>query len=258
MGEKNVDRIIEAWRAEARAAGESAPGAPQEPQEPHGPHGRVGRMLRRVGRVRILAAFAALAVFTVVAVAVLAGTQEVRPTAEPAIDSGEPSPVLSPSRSSAPQSPAPQSPGPKSRQTQPLVDGWFSVVQQIDAVRSQAYTRADPALLAEAFEAGSPALASEQAAVKALADAGIHAEGWGTELLAVSQTERTGERVELRVTDQRGGYDLVAADGTRTTVPAASRSEWLVELVAKSGTWVVSQVEPVPAEGVTSPSVPPG
>jgi hypothetical protein len=31
-----------------------------------------------------------------------------------------------------------------------------------------------------------------------------------------------------------------------------------VELVAKSGTWVVSQVEPMPAEGVTSPSVPPG
>lgn len=131
-------------------------------------------------------------------------------------------------------------------------------MQQIDAVRAQAYASADPALLVEAFEAGSPALAREQAAVKALADAGIHAEGWGTELLAVSQAGRTGERVELRVTDQRSGYDLVAADGTRTTVPAASRSDWLVELVADSGAWVVSQVEPMPAEGLTSQSAPPG
>ena len=76
MGERDVDRIIEQWRAEARAAGESAPGGADDgPTVPHRGSGswwaRTARSdLLRIGWVRLAAALVAVAAFAAIAVPV--------------------------------------------------------------------------------------------------------------------------------------------------------------------------------------------
>lgn len=224
MGEREVDRIIEQWRAEARAAGESAP--------PTAETGPVPRAIRRIGWLRTVAAVVAVCVFTVVAGQVLGGRGDPAPA-----QSEGPQPVAA--AEDAPAAASPQ-PTPRSEPTAvAAAPDWFGLMRAVDDARSAAYSSADPARLEIAFAPDGPALARERAAVSALAAGGVRALGWRTELLSVRVVEHTADTATLGVADLRGGYDLVKASGESTPVPAASRIDWLVSLRKAGDRWLV-------------------
>lgn len=220
MGERDVDRVIEQWRASARAAGESGD---EEAASP------LLRILRRVGWWR--AALAA-AVLAAVGLVLLGGLGR----SDPADPGSQPAPVVAEPRTS----PAPSPSGPP-RPAQ--VEDWFAVIAAADDARQEAYQSADPAALAAAFAPGGPALAQEQARVAELAAGGATALGWRTELLAVGQLEASGERALLRVRDRRLGYQVRDGAGTQE-IAAAGPATWLVTMQRSAGQWLIEAVVP--------------
>ena len=232
MGEREVDQVIEQWRASARAAGESAAGRHDDDDVRPG-----GGWLHRIGPFRVVAAVLAVIVFGAIAVPVLSGGE-----APP--DAGEAAPVpAAPSTAPAVEPADAGTPRPVS------VDDWFGLLQAVDRARQVAYATSDPAGLATVFDPAGPALAREQRAISALQGAGVTAQGWRTELLAVSPVASSAEQASLRVRDRRAAYQLVDAAGVSTPVAAADESSWLVQLARHDGSWLVVDVLP----DVTSP-----
>lgn len=235
MGEQHVDRIIQQWRAEARAAGESAP----TPAAVFALRSAV----RRVGWLRILAAVGALCIFSVVAAQVLvSGGEPV--VAQPSANAGD---------GGAASGPVPVSGGQATPQERS--PDWFELLQAVDAARGRAYSSADPARLLGVFTADGPALARERAVVAALVAAESRAVGWRTDLLAVRVVATTDDTARLGVADQRGSYELLRADGAATQVPAAGRGDWTISLKREEGRWLVDDV--VAQDAATSRTGPP-
>jgi hypothetical protein len=252
MGEREIQAIIEQWRDSARAAGESAhaDGRDWEPDPGQQEPGRLtgllargremaARLLDRAGPLRLAAACVAAVAFGVLVFVVL--RPEGAPRGGGSVEAIEPEPA------SVASSPAADPATTAAAPVLPQVDDWFAILQQVDTVRAAAYAAADDSGLDGAYAPGGPALAREQAAIRALRTAGETASNWRTQLLAVSPVEVSQQRATLRVLDQRATYDLVAADGARTTVPAADQAAWLVDLVpAAAGEtgWLVVDVRP--------------
>jgi hypothetical protein len=141
---------------------------------------------------------------------------------------------------------------------------WQAVLARLDAVRAQAFSGGDPLAMTAADAAGSPAFASDLAAARALASAGVHASGYRTTLISVRLLRASPVRVLLRVSDRRSAYLLVRADGTVVARrPGRPPATWQVELVRGAHGWLVSAVtrgcadQHAPADPC-SPTSPPG
>jgi hypothetical protein len=81
----------------------------------------------------------------------------------------------------------------------------------------------------------------------------VVADGWRTEVLAVSPVEQTPDAAILRVRDRRDAYRLVDRDGGTTTVAASAPATWLVTVRRQGIGWLVEEAVP----DATSPTGPP-
>lgn len=142
-----------------------------------------------------------------------------------------------PSRSSAPHAGPPASYGTKE------ATDWIDVLRALDATRSAAFARADPARLERVYADGSPAVQRDRELLAQLVASGSKARGLRLDIRSV-RTHALGEnRVVLKVADVLPRYHLVAADGT----PLAARkgrplTSWLVTLVRGAEGWRVYDV----------------
>ena len=131
----------------------------------------------------------------------------------------------------------------------PAVHDWTALLHDLDLARAAAFANADPTVLGSVDAPGSPALASDVAAVRALAGAGLQAQGYAVTTSAVSVVTVATDDVGLDVVDSRSAYSVV--DGTGAVVgeqPARPSQHWRVHLVRVGGTWLVHDVRagPVP------------
>ncbi len=225
MGEREVDEIIAAWRASARAAGES------EGDWSAGAEGSAWR-----GRGGWVVALAGLLGAVAVAALLLMGTEPAaQPPAGPAV------PDVAPT---AARSPAPVA--------EPLLDDWFVVMAGVDQARRQAYSSADGSGLAAVFLSTGVALQRELDLLERMRAEGVTAPGWSTRLIGVSAVRVDDGQARLRVVDERAAYDLVGAGGEMTAVEAAPPTTWMVTLRRHDGSWLVERVEPEEPGGATS------
>ncbi len=239
MGDRGVDEIIEQWRSSAR--GEADP-----------PGDRQDSFLRRaiagIGVPRAVLALLVAAAFAVIAVPVLFDDSGVDPIPPPdsGAAGGAPAPTL-PADGAASVAEGFDDGRSVASET---VDDWFALLTEVDAARAAAYSTADVEPLRSAFASGEPAANREEGIVAALADQGVVAQGWRTDILAVSPVEQDDAGAVLRVRDRRGAYRLVDGQGTGTSVAAGDPSTWLVTLRQEGSRWMVVEVLP----DVTTPT----
>ncbi len=223
MGERDVEEIIEQWRASARDAGESVP------------LDRPGReRLRRRWWRRGVVAGAVAGIVAAAALVLVSTGSDAHQEPAAAADPGGPAPTAGP-------------PGLSESglgDGSPSVEEWFAIVEAVDRARGQAYRAGDASPLAEMFADDGPALERERQVLSALRaeDAEVH--GWRTEVLAVSVVDYGTDRAVLRVRDRRGAYLLVPAEGASIPVGPAEPRSWLVTLERELGRWLV--IESVP------------
>jgi len=123
---------------------------------------------------------------------------------------------------------------------------WPTILDDLDAARAAAFANADTVVLGVVDAPGSPALASDRAAVRALAARNLQARGFRIEVVTVQATTVGAASAVLDVTDRRQPYELVGADGSVVaTQPGRGPGRWRVELVLAGDTWLVRDVKAI-------------
>ena len=89
---------------------------------------------------------------------------------------------------------------------------WLAVVAELYARRAEAFTRADPAGLDAVYAPGSPLRAADEAAVRALADAGQRLTGFAPRVEGPALAIPAGDAVRIEARDGWAGYAVVPAD----------------------------------------------
>ena len=173
-------------------------------------------------------------------------------------ESGDGSPAAGPPTAAAPTPPDPGAvPGPPGLPVPPAAGpavpapvagadtDWLAVVQELYARRAEAFTRADPAGLDAVYSAGSPLRAADEAAVRALADAGRRLAGFTPRVEGPVVVVATGDRVRLEASDGWGGYAVVSADDpdgpALAHVPGRGTGPVVLELVAAPDGWRIDE-----------------
>jgi len=124
----------------------------------------------------------------------------------------------------------------------PTSPDWSVVVQELDVARSAAFADADPTVLSGVDAPGSPALASDLLAVRALAVGHVQARGYTLASAAVQLVSASAGDAVVTITDTRSAYQLVDASGVVVaSQPARAARTWLVHLVDVDGTWLVRE-----------------
>ncbi len=183
-----------------------------------------------------------LVVVVLLALAVLAGAAWARMS-----DGSEvvPQALDAPARTTAPTATSPP--------------GWAQLLDDLDSARAAAFADADDHALSSADAPGSPAMARDLAAVRALAAHGVQAKGFRITVLSVRALSVGPQVAVLDVTDRRAGYDLV--DGTGAVVssqPARGPARWLVDLVRSRSGWLVRDVRSASPPPTAGPGAPTG
>jgi hypothetical protein len=115
---------------------------------------------------------------------------------------------------------------------------WATVLQRLDARRSAAFARADPAALEAVYARAAPALRRDRDRLAALVTRGQRAEGLRLRATEVSQQDRHADRVVLRVVDVLAPYTVRSLDSGRATPqPGRGARAWRVTLVRDRGRW---------------------
>lgn len=125
----------------------------------------------------------------------------------------------------------------------PPVD-WTRVLADLDSRREEAFSSDDPDALTDVDAPGSAVLASDVAALRSLAAAGVDAAGFREVIRSVRPLTVTARRVVLAVVDVRPAYTLVrvADGGTVASRPARPAKAWAVELVPGPVGWQIRSV----------------
>jgi hypothetical protein len=123
---------------------------------------------------------------------------------------------------------------------------WVAELAALDDRRGEAFSTGDREALTDVDAPGSAALASDSAALGALATAGVNASGFRQVIHSVRPLSVSVSVALLRVVDERPAYTLVrASDGVVVTSRAArAPASWLVELVRGAAGWQVRSVRP--------------
>lgn len=237
------------------AGDRSRAGAQQRPQPRR--HARAGRMAALV-RAFVPVVFAAAGL----GVAVLVGIRWAEATA-PAPARGVGPMVSGPSVSGPVHERLTPIPVPARAQAEALLQGiepaeadWVHVLRELDARRSTAFARGDPAGLSGVYAPGSAALREETAELRQLRRAGLRTRGLWLAVRTAAVREVTSGRVVLNVVDQMPSYDLVNGRGQVVRrVPGRGDRSWRLTLVplAKgaedardmTGGWRIAEIEPV-------------
>ena len=122
---------------------------------------------------------------------------------------------------------------------------WQKELDRLDTARAVAFAAVDPGLLAVVDAPGSPALAADLATLASLKAKGLAADGVRHHLIEVTAVLQSGDKVTLRVLDERMPVSTVDASGqVVATLPARTRATYDVELVKVSGVWRLARVTP--------------
>ena len=125
----------------------------------------------------------------------------------------------------------------------PASGDWTAVLHDLDLARAAAFANADPTVLSRVDAPGSPALRTDQDAVRALVAAGVQARGFAVTTSAVEVDSVTATDAVLLVVDRRSGYDLVDSRGAVVAAqPARGDARWRVHLARVAGGWLVADV----------------
>ncbi len=122
---------------------------------------------------------------------------------------------------------------------------WRAVLSRLDALRAQAFATGDVAVLTQVYAPGSPALAADTAALRALEQAGERAVGVRHAFSEVTARSATAASVRLRVVDTLAAYDVIDAQG-RTVRRDSGRSgaSFDVTLQRTAVGWRLAQISP--------------
>lgn len=114
---------------------------------------------------------------------------------------------------------------------------WVGIVQKLHDRRALAWQTADSSLLCEVYVPGSPGLASDQAALAALAAADAGVDGIGFRVTQASLTAQADTWVRLLITDSLPDYRVVRGNDSQLArgVPEGT---WQAELQRdEAGNW---------------------
>jgi hypothetical protein len=130
---------------------------------------------------------------------------------------------------------------PLQRAIAPATPDWTALIRTADAVRREALATRDPARLAD-VESGQ-VLAGDRVLIQQLTAAALWLHGWQTTPVLVVPLAVDADRAELRVTDSRSSYELVAADGTvAERVPARAPTPLRCVVVRTPAGWRLAEV----------------
>lgn len=122
---------------------------------------------------------------------------------------------------------------------------WAGVLARLDARRSVAFARADPAVLEAVYATAAPALRRDRDRLAALVTQGLRAEGLRLRVTDVAAQVRRRHRVVLRVVDVLAPYALRSLDsGAVTHRPGRGARAWRVTMVRDRAEWRVYDVAP--------------
>jgi hypothetical protein len=120
---------------------------------------------------------------------------------------------------------------------------WTQIVAHLDALRAEAFDRADADPLAQVYAPGAPAYQMDVATVRSLASRGLHAEGFAATVEHVNVESSTATTERLRVTDRLSGYTLVDAAGTiEGSGDGRKAKSFNLDLVRVDGAWRVTAI----------------
>ena len=124
---------------------------------------------------------------------------------------------------------------------------WAGVLGRLDQARSAAFAEGDPALLADVYAPGSPALRRDQDVLMQLRAADHTTRGVRLESQSVQVVNASSRGAVLEVVDVMPAYELVAADGSVTSRrPGRTAARWSVTLTLVDKVWRVLDVSAVP------------
>ena len=125
----------------------------------------------------------------------------------------------------------------------PAAVEWAAVLGRLDAIRSDAFARADAAVLSEVYAPDSPALRRDTALLRQLRRSRQTAHGVRLVARSVQVAEASPEQAVLDVVDVMPSYELVSADGAVTDQrPGRGAARWSVTLDLVAGQWRVLDV----------------
>lgn len=120
---------------------------------------------------------------------------------------------------------------------------WRAVLQAVDSARADAFAHADASRLAGVYAPGSRLLSTDQLAVAALARLRRTASGVEHEVRSVTPLQVAADRVELRVVESLGAFDVLDGAGRVLEKHAAGLpASHVVVLVKARPGWRVSEV----------------
>jgi hypothetical protein len=150
---------------------------------------------------------------------------------------GDAAPVAAPAPVASPSSPA--------TVAQVETPDWPVLLDELDAVRAEAFATADPARLDGVYAPDAPGLTADRALVEQLAVAGQTASGVRHEVREVEQLDVGADTARLRVVDVLAGYEVRDAAGAVVTRTAErDKSAFVVELIRTPAGWRLVQVSP--------------
>jgi hypothetical protein len=153
---------------------------------------------------------------------------------------------LAPVATTTPLPPMPISPTSAANGVGAAPVDWTQVLADLDSRREEAFGNDDPDGLTDVDAPGSPVLASDRAALEAMAAAGVDAAGFREIIDSVRPLAVSAGGVLLRVVDERPAYALVrVTDGAVVASrPARAARAWQVALVRGAAGWQVRDVRP--------------
>lgn len=131
--------------------------------------------------------------------------------------------------------------------TTPRADGWRGVLQHLDAERSRAWRRGDPAALAAVYVRGSAVLRLDRRRLRAYVDRGLIVRGAHLRFGAITPVQRDTGVVLLRVVDRLAQSSVVASTGVERELPRDEETGHTLRLQRQDGGWRIAAVRLVRA-----------
>lgn len=124
-------------------------------------------------------------------------------------------------------------------------DQWATRLADLDRVRAEAFATANPDLLGDVYQRGSPARRADRHVIEAYARRDGRVVGARLRVLSCRVVSSSADRVRLDVVDQLGPSRVTWGDGTSTSLPRDLPSRRHVTLVRTDDGWRIAGTRPV-------------
>ncbi|MGH3447819.1 MAG: hypothetical protein ACRDQA_10490 [Nocardioidaceae bacterium] len=119
---------------------------------------------------------------------------------------------------------------------------WVAVLTEIDQRRARAWHRGRPAALRQVYTRGSPALAQDQAMLRAYVARGLHVDRVRLEFSFVAVERQSPDHVTLVVVDQLGRLVARTDSGRGQVLPRDRPTRHRLVLRHEGGHWRIARV----------------